>query len=176
MSLPRFTFTSRAAPFIEVGVGDVRTDLGVARWDVAHWDDTEDATWSGSEPLWVDETCHGYAIELAAGRQRNTDTFAPATATIVLDNTSGWADETLLTLRPGRAMRIGIDHTTLGRVVLFNGIVDAVAQTYTPESGDSVEISALCALGEVGRVELADLGDPGCRCRRRRSHPGHTGS
>jgi len=161
MSLPRFNFTDRGRPFVELGTGDTRTDLGVARWDVAHWNNPADATWSGSEPLWVDQTCHGYTIELANGRQRNTDTFAPATATVTLDNSSGWADATLLTMRPGRQLRVGIDHTVYGRVVLFRGIVDAVAQTYTPELGDSVEVSAMCALGEVGRVNLAEIAAPG---------------
>lgn len=160
MSLPKFSFSSRARPFIEVGTGDVRTDLGVARWDVAHWDNPADATWSGAEPLWVDETCYGYTIELAAGRQRNTDVFAPATATIALDNSDGWADATLLTLRPGRSLRVGVDHATLGRHVLFRGIVDAVAQSYRPGGGDTVEISAVCMLGDVGRSDLAKLGAP----------------
>ena len=161
MGLPRFTFTDRAAPFIELGVGDTRTDVGVARWDVAHWDNATDATWSGSEPLWIDQTCHGYTIEVQAGRQRNVDTFAPATVTVVLDNQSGWADATLLTLQPGRPLRVGVDHVVSGRHILFRGIIDAVTPSYTPTAGDTVELSAVCALGEVGRVGLEDLGDPG---------------
>ena len=168
MSLPRFTFTTRARPFLEIGVGDPRIDTGVGRWDVAHWDNAADATWSGVEPLWLDYTCESFEVATSIGRQRVTDAFSPGTASVMLRNLTGWADPhppgtdpALLTLRPGRAIRVGVDHTTLGRRVLFRGFIDRTEPRYDPSGHDVVALSAIDALGEVGRVNLAAVADPG---------------
>jgi hypothetical protein len=168
VTLATFTFTDRVRPFVELGVGDSRTDIGVGRWDQSHWDNATDATWAGTEPLWLDVTCDSHSVETSIGRQRVTDAFAPGTATLTLANTSGWADPqppsddlTLMSVRPGRAIRVGVDHDTLGRRVLFRGFVDRSEPRYDPTFTDVVDLSCIDALGEVGRVQLAAVADPG---------------
>ena len=164
MSLSGFTFTTRARPFVELGVGDSRTDVGNAIWDGSHWDDPIDAHWAGTEPLWVDMTCESHGIETAVGHARSTDVFGPGTCSLTVSNATGWADPQrtgdeppLLGLRPGRALRIGVDHNTLGRVVLWRGFVDETEPRFDPVHGSVVDISGIDALGEVGRVELGQL-------------------
>lgn len=164
MSLPRFTFTQRARPFLEVGVGDSRIEGQAARWDVQRWD-ASDALWGGVEPNWQDVTCHTFAISITAGRDRTADRFTVATMTVTAGNLTGWADFTpptegdlnTLQLRPGRSVRFGVDHVELGRVVLFRGVIDAIGATYDPDDPDAITLEAIDALGEVGRPYLVDL-------------------
>ena len=47
---------------------------------------------NGEEPYWVDVTCYGVEIETFTGHDRATDQWEVGTATIVLDNNTGWAD------------------------------------------------------------------------------------
>lgn len=161
MGLPRFTWTGRARPFLELGVGDERVVGNAARWDVQRWDQA-DAIWSGLEPDWQDVTCDGYTVGITLGRERTTDRFEVGTMTVTAANVSGWADlhppdpgdiNTLM-LRPGRSIRFGVDHATLGRVVLFRGFVDVVEPLYEPGS-DVVNLQCIDALGEVGKVRLS---------------------
>ena len=63
MSLAEFTFTDRARPFVEVGIGDTRVPVGLGRWDLSHWDDPN-TTWGGGEPFWVDISCDVYQLRL----------------------------------------------------------------------------------------------------------------
>jgi hypothetical protein len=148
---------------IQIGIGDTRVDTGTALWGTARWNTAGDE-WSGAEPLWLDVTCDSFSAEFAYGRQRNTDAFAPGTANVAFQNLSGWGDPStageepaVLTLRPGRAIRIGVDHAVDGRVWLWRGFVDAVMPIYDPTDVDRVELEAICALGEVGRVQLAEV-------------------
>ena len=77
---------------------------------------TGTSTWNGEEPYWVDVTCYGIEIETYVGRDRAVDQWEVGTATIVLDNDTGWADypPTVdpnpfdLTVRPGRQIRVAV--------------------------------------------------------------------
>lgn len=162
MTLPRFTFTSRCRPFLELGLGDSRVPGNAARWDVQRWDQP-DALWSGVEPDWQDVTCQGYQVDIAAGRERTTDRFEVGTMTVVAANVTGWADLeppdpddiNTLQLRPGRAVRFGVEHVTLGRVVLWHGFIDVVDPIYEPSAAaNTVRLQCVDALGEVGRQHL----------------------
>ena len=117
--------------------------------------------------MWLDICCDVHEAEHALGRQRATDRFEPGSASLVLDNRTGWADPTppagdpaLLSLRTGRSIRLGIEHATLGRIWKWRGFVDAVEPRYDPVLHDVVDVSAVCALAEVGRVPLAALAAP----------------
>ncbi|MET0911036.1 MAG: hypothetical protein ABWZ99_16340, partial [Ilumatobacteraceae bacterium] len=131
MSLAAFEFTDRVAPVIEMGIGDAHVTVTPGRWDSARWD-TAGALWGGTEPTWVDVSCDVRRIQLLYGRQAITDRFVVGVADLEVDNATGWADPNaaiipgVLTVRPGRQIRISIDHVTLGRRVLFQGWVDAM--------------------------------------------------
>ena len=93
----------RATPRIDLGVGDSRDAQGLGQWQpdagnaantrwVTAGATTGTSTWNGEEPYWVDITCYGIEVETFTGRDRATDQWEVGTATIVLDNTTGWAD------------------------------------------------------------------------------------
>jgi len=65
-------------------------------------------------------------------------------------------------VRPGRAIRVGVDHEVLGRRVLFRGFIDSMVPTYTPDSvpADLVELTIIDALGEVSRAKQTPVADP----------------
>lgn len=166
MSLASFLFTDRARPFVEIGVGSTNMPTPAAVWDDARWDQA-DALWAGEEPLWFDTTCDVNEVHITIGRQSTTDAFQIGRADVIVDNSSGWADFTsppeeawVLSMRPGRAIRIGIDHAVLGRHVLFRGFIDAMDPRYSPVDPDSVALSCIDALGEVNRAKLAALDEP----------------
>jgi hypothetical protein len=157
---PHFKWTDRCRPFLELGVGDSRVPGTAARWDVQEWDDT-DAVWAGTEPWWQDVTCETYEVRIVLGRERTTDRFDVGTMSVTAANLSGWADldqpsfadVNTLMLRPGRSIRFGVDHQTLGHVVLFRGFVDVVDPLYEPDSS-IVRLQCIDAAGEVGRVKM----------------------
>jgi hypothetical protein len=166
MTLTRFTFTSRARPIVELGLGDTRIPTGQALWHQAHWDNDADR-WASTEPTWLDVACDVFRWSCEYGRPRSTDRFVPGVATVLVDNTTGWADPVspddpaVLTMRPGRAIRLGVEHAVYGTVWLFRGFVDAVTPTYEPSSlGDTVQLSCVDALGEVGRAKATPFPDP----------------
>lgn len=161
MSLARFTWTERARPFVELGIGDTRVST-IGRWDSARWDQP-DALWAGTDPVWFDITCDCFRASWEYGRRATTDRFVAGVATVVVDNATGWADPnhidspTELTVRPGRQIRIGIDHAVFGRRVLFRGFIDAMTPTYAPTGPDTVDLACVDALGEVNRAKLVPL-------------------
>ena len=163
MSLSRFTFTDRARPVCQLGIGEVRVPA-TARWDAHDWDDPG-STWSGDVPSWVDVTCEQFTFETTYGRQASTDRFAVGTATLVARNMSGWADPhhvdvaTQVSMRPGQRVRVGVDHAVHGRRWLFHGYIDAVRPSYNPDQADTVQLDLIDALGEVNRAKLAGLPD-----------------
>lgn len=160
MSLASFTFTERARPIVELGIGDTRMPTGNATWDVARWDTAPGATWTGTEPTWLDVTCDVFTYRTEYGRRRTTDRFVPGVASVVVNNSSGWADPNVavdpgvLTVRPGRAIRVGVVHEVYGVRWLFRGFVDAMTPTYVPGETDAVELACIDALGEVNRAKL----------------------
>lgn len=125
---------------------------------------------------WLDVSCFAHEAEIQRGRERFTDRFDPATATMTFDNRTGWADmagdanDVLASpLRPARHIRMGIegpwdlpvwDHADY-ILWLFYGYIDTTRPTYDPVQEDVVTINAVDALAEVGRVTLESLADPG---------------
>jgi hypothetical protein len=164
MTLPRFTFTERATPWLQIGVGDTRLATGLGRWNVSRWDGTT-ARWASTEPSWLDVSCEAFRCRCEYGRRRSTDRFVPGVATIEVSNASGWADPlatsdpSVLTMRPGRAIRFGVDHVALGRVVLWRGFIDSVTPTYDPTVTDSATFQCVDALGDVNRARIAEQPD-----------------
>lgn len=165
MTLSDFTFTDRAYPFVEIGIGDEHGISSTSQWDVARWDDPS-AHWGGVEPTWMDVSCDVIRFECSCGRASTIDRFLAGTATILVDNDSGWADPShdtipgVLSLRPGRQIRCGVVHRTLGPVVLWRGYIDALVPVYDPVEPDTVEIHCIDALGEVNRAKAKPLAAP----------------
>lgn len=158
---PRFNFTDRCYPVAQIGVGDSRIATLGTVWDGALWDDAL-SFWVGTEPLWEEMSCEAFSFECEYGRMRTTDRYVPGTATLVVRNASGWADPihsedpALSTnMRPGRAIRVGINHVERGIRWLFRGFIDAVTPTYDPVSYETVQLDCIDALGEVNRVKFA---------------------
>jgi hypothetical protein len=164
VSLAAFTWTTRARPFVQLGIGDSRSFRG-AVWDVARWD-VDPARWSGLEPQWLDITCDTRSATCSYGRAATTDRFVPGSATVVVDNATGWADPNandapgVLTVRPGRPIRFGVEHAVHGSRVLFRGFVDAMNPVYSPVDTDTVELLCLDALGEINRAKLRPVAAP----------------
>jgi hypothetical protein len=154
-------------PFVEIGVGSAYTDASIARWDVARWDDPA-ATWAGTAPLWLDVTCHVLDVSTAIGRQRAVDKWEVGTATVVCENRDGWADfprsmaeaeddDTLLTVRPGRSIRVGVQVGGDPPVTLFGGYIDAANPTYDAVDGARMTLECIDAKGDAGRADLVKL-------------------
>lgn len=160
MSLAAFEFTNRVRPVVEIGVGDSRAPVGQATWDVSRWDNAT-AKWAGTEPTWQDVTCDVSGFECSYGRARTIDRFMPGMARVTVDNTSGWADPNttttpgVLTVRPGRAIRLGVLHQVLGYRCLFRGFIDDMTPTYDEWAGDVVTLECNDALGEVNRAKMS---------------------
>ena len=163
----------RAVPSIGLGVGDSRDAAGLGQWqpDAGNVADSRwnvaPATWNGEEPFFVDVTCYGIEIDTYTGRERAAVQWEVGTATIVLDNNSGWADypPTMepnpydLTVRPGRQVRVAMSVDGGEPRVLWRGWVDAVNPGFDAEYGDTVTLECIDAKGEVGRVDVAAV-DP----------------
>lgn len=165
MTLAAFTWTTRARPIVELGVGDSRVAGASSVWNVARWNDPA-AVWAGVEPYWHDITCETFTARCEYGRDRSTDRFVAGSATVAVDNATGWADPNAvedpitLTVRPGRAIRFGVDHDVYGVRWLYRGFVDAIVPRYDPDERDTVELSCVDALGEVGRAKWASYPAP----------------
>lgn len=161
MSTPEFSFTSRARPVVEIGFGSSSVPTGTARWDFAYWDDF-DARWAGDEPTWRDVSCYAQYADGIIGRGRITDPFPVGTLDIAFDNSDGWADPVLtevdgiMSIRPGRPIRLGVEHSVFGTCWLFRGFIDGVEPMFDPEVPEWVMLRCVDALGEVGRAKLAD--------------------
>jgi len=161
VTLPRFTWTDRARPIVQIGIGT--GEYLSALWDQARWDVD---VWAGAEPAWRDVTCDSFSFRCEYGRQRSTDRFVVGAATIVLWNATGWADPNTadepgtLTMRPGRPIRVGVEHVQLGIRWLYRGFIDAMTPVYDPTAIDTVELSCVDALGEVNRAKVLPLDPP----------------
>jgi hypothetical protein len=159
--LPRFTFTERCRPVAQIGVADSRIATVGTVWSGARWDDAL-SWWMGTEPLWQDVSCEAFTFECEYGRMRTTDRYVAAAGTLLVRNASGWADpihsddpNLTTNMRPGRAIRVGVQHSTYGLVWLFRGFIDAVIPTYDPQSYEVVQLDCIDALSEVNRAKLA---------------------
>jgi len=155
-------------PVVELGVGDIRGGTAQAKWDVSHWD-TAGSLWAGSEPSWLDITCDVISVASHVGRERSISRFDPGTCTVVATNSTGWADilhdatnPAALSLRPGRQIRWGVRRGTDPPVWKWRGFIDAHAANYDGQTSDTDTVTLTCidALGEVGRVALSKVDPP----------------
>jgi hypothetical protein len=136
-----FTFTGAVRPICEVGMSASRA----------------------AEPdSWFDASCYVHEAEIFRGRQRFTDRFEPATASITFDNRTGWGDlvgapliVAAATLRPGRPLRIGVvgsfDGGPLETRWLFRGWIDQATPAYDPVLHDVVTVNCIDSFGESGQ-------------------------
>lgn len=163
MTAPHLTLAPGLTPLIHLGIGDTRSGTGEGIWDVSRWD--QGARWAGSEPTWLDVSCHVVALDTHAGRLRAAARFDTGTATFTMENADGWADVLVapsapatLALRPGRPIRFGVDDGT-GARWLWRGFVDVHAAAYDGlvADADTIVLSCVDALGEVGRVTPVPL-------------------
>ena len=169
----------RAQPRIDLGVGDSRDAQGLGQWQpsagnaantrwVAAGVTTGTSTWNGEEPHWVDITCYGIEVETFTGRDRATDQWEVGTATVVLDNTTGWADYPPtttpnpfdLTVRPGRQVRVAVSIDDGAPQVLWRGFVDQANPGFDAEVGDIVTLECIDAKGEAGRADIPAVDPP----------------
>jgi hypothetical protein len=163
--ISEFAFTDRARPVVEIGIGATHGLGGVTVWDAARWDTPGDV-WAGTEPTWRDVTCDVFRYECSYGRASTIERFLPGTATVLVNNASGWADPShdvtpgVLSMRPGREIRMGVAHRTLGAVWLWRGYIDGVVPVYDPVNPDTVELHCIDALGEVNRAKAKPLPAP----------------
>jgi hypothetical protein len=152
-------------PVMQLAVGDVDVDQGQAVYDTARYNDAPDATYSGPNAQWADDSCDVVEATTFYGRQRSIDAFDVGTAVLRVANPDGlWDypptvdDATVLTLRPGRQIRVGV---VIGKVLapvwLWHGWIDATQPGYDPAAGDYVAVNAVCAKGEAGRCDAARL-------------------
>jgi hypothetical protein len=178
---------TRVTPIVEIGVGSERDAEGiVALWQqdvnndgipdvagfaVTRWQPTEPTVgtneptshWVGDQPFYIDVSCHVREISTFSGRERADETWEVGTATITVDNADGWADyplgdpDQLLSMRPGREVRIGVlvDGTTAH--YLWAGFIDGMEPGYDPEDGEFVTFECIDAKGEAGRPFLGEL-------------------
>lgn len=167
MSVATIATVPGVRPVVELGVGDTRIPVGQARWDVAHWDDDPDATWAGAEPTWLDVTCDVHDVEITLGRERSIERWQVGSATITVDNRTGWADlataptgPAVLTVRPGRAVRVGVAVDDDPVRWLWRGFVDAAEPRYDPILHDTVVLACVDAKGWVGKVDVARVDPP----------------
>ena len=167
MSVPTILGVPRARPVVSIGVGTTwATGEGGGVWDASNWDEPG-ATWSGRDPHFVDVTCDVIDVVTFAGRERSSDDWDVGTATITLDNTSGWADYPptvpsglLLSVRPGRPVEVAVAVDDAEPWPLWRGYIDEANPEYSAEGGPVVVLECIDAKGEIGRAELAQLAAP----------------
>lgn len=65
-------------------------------------------------------------------------------------------DAANLKLRPGRAIRVGVNHELLGDCWLYRGFIDEILPKDAPDDWSTVTLKCIDALGEAGRAKLSD--------------------
>ena len=165
MTTARIVTAPGVRPVMQVAVGDVDVQVGQAVYDTARYDVYPQSTYAGLDVLWTDDSCDVIEAVTFYGRERAVDQFDVGTATLRVANPDGlWdypptSDATVIALRPGRQIRVGV-HVgpgVRGPFWLWHGWIDATAPGYDPTVGDVVDVSCVCAKGEAGRAELAKL-------------------
>jgi hypothetical protein len=152
-------------PIVELGVGASYDSTSTAQWDVDRWDNPS-AKWVGDKPFWYDVTCWVQDIATFAGRERAVDQFEVGTATITVDNRDGVFDfplsledladdPTLLSIRPGRSIRVGVQWDDGPATFLWAGYIDAANPEYDAVDGARMVLECIDAKGDAGRTEIA---------------------
>jgi len=163
-------------PVIDVGIGDRYDAAAVAGiWGTgpgdplaARWSTPGDANeWGGNEPLWNDIACEVLECSTFTGRDGSVEKFNVGTATIVVRNLDGWADfrppadpDNVLTIRPGRQIRVGVQVDGAATQWLWRGVIDVTEPGYRPGEGDIVTLGCIDAKGDVGRGRLPTTAAP----------------
>lgn len=158
------------APLIDIGIGD-RYDASAvaalwggagvttpARWSTPGVENE----WGGQEPLWNDIACEVLDISTFTGRDTSTEPFDVGTATVTVRNGDGWADfkppsgpqDNILTIRPGRQVRIGVKVAAAPPQWLWRGVLDFTEPGYVPNEGDIVTFGCIDAKGDAGRADM----------------------
>jgi hypothetical protein len=162
MTATRIVTVPDVHPVFQVAIGDADVTVGQARYDTARYDVYPEATYSGLDALWADDSCDAIDAATFYGRQRSIDAFDVGTATFRVANPHGYwdfppASGTPLTLRPGRMVRVGVVVGANAPDWLWTGWIDGTEPGYDPTVGDVVTVHAVCAKGEAGRVDVARL-------------------
>jgi len=159
-------------PLVDIGIGDTYDAASIAAlWGTARWSTAgDDNEWGGHEPLWNDIACEVLEISTFAGRESTVDPFEIGTATIVVRNSDGWADykpppasgaqDNLLTIRPGRQVRIGVSIAGGPAHWLWRGTIDYTEPGYQPDEGDIVTFGCIDAKGDAGKAEMPKTLEP----------------
>ena len=166
MSIARIVTVPGARPMVELGVGNTASPTGQAVWDTALWDTGGDE-WAGTEPTWLDITCDVHDVELDQGRDRTIERWQVGTCALTVDNTAGAYDITatptdpaVLSLRPGRQVRVGIALDGGAPRWLGRWFIDAANPTYDPVLSDVVELACVDAKGQAGKVDVGAVVTP----------------
>jgi hypothetical protein len=168
MATARIVTVPGVRPVFQVAVGDSDIAVGQAVYDTARYDDYPNATYGGLDADWMDDSCDVLEATTWYGRQRTIDAFDVGTATINVANPGGlWDypptdpdDTAVLSLRPGRQIRVGVVAGTAPPTWLWRGWIDATQPSYDPTAGPTVTVNCVCAKGEYGRVETLRVAAP----------------
>ena len=97
------------------------------------------------------------------GRDRTISRWQVGTASITVDNRSGVYDvnvaplsPAVLSVRPGRQIRVGMSIDGAAPSWLGRWWIDAANPTYDPVLHDVVELSCIDAKGQAGKVDVAE--------------------
>ena len=170
MTLATIAAVPRARPVVELAVGNSYDPQGTALWHTSRWGQAT-STWTGREPYWIDITCYVHDVETFVGRERSTETWEVGTASLTVDNTSGMFDypptvtvpgdvDPLLSVSPGRDVRIGVAVDGGAPKWLWYGVLDGMEPGYDPEQGDICAFTCIDAKGDGGRPAIAARSPP----------------
>jgi hypothetical protein len=145
------------------GVPDV-AGFAVTRWQPDTGGTNEPTShWVGDQPFYIGIPCHVREVSTFCGRERADETWEVGTATIVVDNADGWADyplgdpDQLLSMRPGREVRVGVRVDDATNHYLWAGFIDGMEPGFDAEDGEFVTFECIDAKGEAGRTFLGEL-------------------
>ena len=117
--------------------------------------------------MWNDIACDVLDISTFSGRDSSIEPFDVGTATVVVRNPNGWADykppgehDNLLTVRPGRQIRVGVSVAGGPTQWLWRGVIDTTEPGYEPGEGDVVTFGCIDAKGDAGKAEIPRALEP----------------
>jgi hypothetical protein len=179
MALATIHNVPTARPVVEIGVGDSRGGGAGGLWGRstapaitnALWGRTAAPPivhdrWNGYQPTWIDVSCDTIEVQTFTGHERTSDQWEVGTATIVLANSTGWADfppldpDSFLVVRPGRPVRVRMVLNDVAPFILWRGYIDEANPGYDAEEGAIVTLECIDAKGEAGRGDVAQLAAP----------------
>jgi hypothetical protein len=152
---------------VELGIGETYAPSTLGIWGAAHWSDPTDALWSGTEPVWVDISCHCRTVETFAGVDYTIGRFGVGTAQLVTDNADGWATllkPNLLNVQVRRPVRITglvMAGPAAGQgFSIFRGYIDEMTPTYLADGRPGVQFDCVDALALFAADDPLELDPP----------------